>query len=198
MAASTLNGKPPRKQLTDQLDRLDTILDALSEGLNQAVADAAREGTRMAVKDALVEILTNPELRALLFPPAPTPSAPPKSEPKAPGLWSRLKTNVRAAVRAAHGTVAETVAAIKTAAATRITAVTGAVSMLTAVTGEALPARRTLAVAAGVGVGVWVACQLLPESVTAALAGAGWALTAALVQAGAWLRRAAQRFGLLT
>ena len=63
----TTNGKP-RKQLADQLDRLDGIIDALADGLNQAVIDAAREGTRLAVKDAIVEIMTNPELRALLAP----------------------------------------------------------------------------------------------------------------------------------
>ena len=65
-ATDTMNGKPQRKQLADQLDRLDGIIDALAAGLNQAVADAAREGTRLAVKDAIVEIMTNPELRALL------------------------------------------------------------------------------------------------------------------------------------
>ena len=59
--ATATNGKPQRKQLSDQLDRLDGIIDALAEGLNGAVADAAREGTRLAVKDAIVEIMTNPE-----------------------------------------------------------------------------------------------------------------------------------------
>ena len=52
MTMTASNHKLPRKQLADQLDRLDGILDALSEGLNGAVADAAREGTRLAVKDA--------------------------------------------------------------------------------------------------------------------------------------------------
>ena len=67
MSTATLtNGTARRKQLSDQLDRLDTIIDALADGLPGAVADAAREGTRQAVKDAVVEILTNPELRHLL------------------------------------------------------------------------------------------------------------------------------------
>ncbi len=65
-AATIANDKPTRKQLSDQLDRLDSILDALSDGLNGAVADAAREGTRLAVKDAIVEIMTDPTLRAKL------------------------------------------------------------------------------------------------------------------------------------
>lgn len=67
MNAATVSSDPPRrKQPADQLDRLDGILDALSDGLNGAVAEAAREGTRLAVKDAIVEILTDPNLRASL------------------------------------------------------------------------------------------------------------------------------------
>jgi hypothetical protein len=45
---ATTNAKPPRKQLSDQLDRLDSILDGLGDGLNGAVADAAREGSLAA------------------------------------------------------------------------------------------------------------------------------------------------------
>ena len=62
-ATMFLNGKP-RKQLSDQLDRMDEILDVLGEGLTGAVVDAMKAGTALAVKQALVEILTNPELLA--------------------------------------------------------------------------------------------------------------------------------------
>ncbi|MFO0825298.1 MAG: hypothetical protein U0792_19615 [Gemmataceae bacterium] len=56
MSTTTLNGtalngntpvhaKPTqRKQLADQLDRLDEIIDGLAEGLPGAVTDAVREG----------------------------------------------------------------------------------------------------------------------------------------------------------
>ena len=40
--APVSNGKPQRKQLSEQLDRFDTMLDGLSEGLSAAIADAAR------------------------------------------------------------------------------------------------------------------------------------------------------------
>ena len=73
------NGRAPRKQLSDQLDRLDAIIDVLADGLPEAVADACREGARQAVKDAVVEILTNPELRALLDALAPAPRRFPSS-----------------------------------------------------------------------------------------------------------------------
>ena len=42
-ATVTANGKP-RKQLSEQLDRMDTIIDALADALPEAVTDAVREG----------------------------------------------------------------------------------------------------------------------------------------------------------
>src|SRR4051812_49341922 len=105
----------PRKQLADQLDRLeeqlqrhDAVLDALAEGLNGAVADAAREGTAAAVRAAVVTLLTDPDLRTALH----TASAPPR-DPR-PSPWDRLKAAVQAAatrVKAAARTAAAAVAA---------------------------------------------------------------------------------------
>src|SRR5262245_10672153 len=59
-----------RKTLASQLDRLDQILDCLSDGLNEAVATAVKEAVAMAVEQAvrtaLSEVLTNPEVLVLL------------------------------------------------------------------------------------------------------------------------------------
>ncbi len=68
-----------RKTLASQLDRLDGILDVLSDGLNEAVADAVRAAVESAVRETtqavLAELLTNPivlaRLREVLMPPAP-------------------------------------------------------------------------------------------------------------------------------
>src|SRR5262245_43965339 len=96
MSATLTNGKP-RKQLSDQLDRLDGVIDLLADNLNQAVAEAVREGSRQAVKEAVLEILTNPELRGLIARPAPvvTPGQNP-SAPSGPSAWSRLKARAMA------------------------------------------------------------------------------------------------------
>ena len=63
-----------RPSLGEQINRLDSMLDGLSEGLNEAVADAVKAGVGTAAKEAvqavLMEMLTNPDLRARLFPPA--------------------------------------------------------------------------------------------------------------------------------
>ncbi len=195
----TMNGKP-RKQLADQLDRLDSIIDELAAGLNQAVADAAREGTRLAVKDAIVEIMTNPELRALLAPahpePAPAPVAPPPvaaPESKKPGPWTRLKARI-AAVRdtltGAATKAKETVAAKYKAASDTVHAVGTAA-------GEAFPLRRMLCVGLGAGVAVGLVCLLVPHAAAAAVGAVSVASTTVAVQTGSWLKRAARRFGLV-
>src|SRR5438270_12242751 len=63
-----------RKTLASQLDRLDQILDTLGEGLDEAVAQAVqqavelavREGVHQGVRSALAEVLSNPEVLAVL------------------------------------------------------------------------------------------------------------------------------------
>jgi hypothetical protein len=57
MTMTLSNGQLPRKQLADQLDRLDTILDGLADALNGAVADAIKDGTQLAVQQAMATLL---------------------------------------------------------------------------------------------------------------------------------------------
>src|SRR4051812_35073040 len=140
MSATTnvTNGKPQCKQLSDQLDRLDAILDAIAEGLPGAVTDACREGARAAVKDAIIEIVTNPELRALLGPAAPAPivaTPAPELEPKKPGLWGRLKAKLAAARDAVTGAVTKA----KEAVTSRCRVARDTVATLGQAAGEALP-----------------------------------------------------------
>jgi len=199
-ATATINGKP-RKQLADQLDRLDSIIDALAEGLPGAVAEACRDGARLAVKDAIIEIFTNPELRALLAPmrpePTPTvvgPTAEPKPEAKKPGLWSRLKAKAVAARDAVIGAAKK----VKEAITSRYHAATGIVVALGKATGEAFPLQRVGLVALGVGLVVGVACLVVPQTVAAAVGAIGAATTVVSVQTGIWLRHAARRLGLVS
>ena len=86
-------------------------MDALGEGLNQAVAtaveqaveSAVREGVHHGVRGALSEILTNPEvlalLRAALAPEAPV-GVPPAPSTSA---WARVKAGCRRASGAVLG-----------------------------------------------------------------------------------------------
>ena len=188
MSTQTLNGKP-RKQLSDQLDRLDGIIDLLAEGLPQAVADAAREGTRQAVKDAIVEILSNPDLRAMLTPLAPTPSpqpvyAPPpvpEAVPAGPSVWSRMREKVASA---------RTAVAEKCKSA--VTTVTTAARTLNSI----VPLKRIAIIGTAAGAVVATVSYAAPHSVSAVIAGIGGAATAVAVQVGAWVRKSARLFGL--
>ena len=59
-----------RKTLASQIDRLDSILDGLAENLNEAVADSVQGAVTVAVQEAvhaaLVEILSNAQVRRRL------------------------------------------------------------------------------------------------------------------------------------
>jgi len=145
-ATATMNGKPQRKQLGDQLDRLDSIIDLLAEGLPGAVADACREGARAAVKDAVLEIISNPELRAMLMPtrrdPAweavATPPAAPPEVPEKPSLWSRLKAKVAAARDSLTGATSKAKEVVRS----RLTSAKSTFVAIGKATGEAFPAQR--------------------------------------------------------
>lgn len=177
--ATLANGRPQRKQLSEQLDRLDSIIDGLCDGLPEAIAAAAREGTRSAVKDAILEVLTNPELRGMIQTFAPAPATAPvtpliATEPPQPSLWSRIKAK-SAATRAA---VVERYRAVKDA----VTTTTHALSTL-------MPLRRMVLVAFGVGLVVTLLGFAAPAGVAAVLAGIGGVVTAGVAQVASWFRR---------
>lgn len=174
--ATMINGRPQRKQLSDQLDRLDSIIDGLCDGLPEAIAAAAREGTRSAVKDAILEVLTNPELRAMIqnLAPAPAVAQPIASDPSQPSLWARIKAKVAAA---------------RTAVVDRYNVAKEAVTTTTQMLSSLMPLRRILLVALAVGVVITVLGFVAPAGVAAVLAGIGGVVTAAVAQVGSWFRR---------
>lgn len=195
-ATTTTNGKPQRKQLSDQLDRLDGIIDALAEGLNQAVADAAREGTRLAVKDAIIEIMTNPDLRALFtagVPKTTVTTAPPEPEMAKPSLWARIKAKVAAARTVLTGARRKATVAVTNPIRSAISALDAVGKMA----GEVPPWKRMAVIGAVVGLVVCFGCLLVPHTVAAVVGGIGAAFSSVAVQAGSWLKRAARRFGIV-
>jgi hypothetical protein len=89
------NGRRP--SLNEQINRLDKILDGLSEGLNGAIVDAVKNTVGAVVKEAvqavLLELLANPEMLTRLQPAhateAPTPAECAVPAPAATGLAPR-------------------------------------------------------------------------------------------------------------
>jgi len=76
------DGRPRRRTLSDQLDRLDGVIDDLSDGLNQAVAHAVERGVSTAVEKAVQGVLqaalASPEVARQLA--LATPAAPPAEQ----------------------------------------------------------------------------------------------------------------------
>jgi hypothetical protein len=191
-ATATTNGRPQRKQLSEQLDRMDSIIDALAEALPEAVADACREGARQAVRDAVVEILASPDLRTLISGPTAARLAPPaEPAPAKPGPWTRFKAKVQAAADAALGRCR---AALGMAIG-RCRAATAAASTAARTLSAMMPVRKFLAVGAGVGVVAGVVSYACPHAMSAAIGGVGAACTAVGVQVGTWVRRSTGLLG---
>ena len=190
MTLAMTNGRPQRKQLADQLDRLDGIIDLLGEGLSQAVADACRDGARLAVKDAILEILRNPELRTLLSNPVPAPPAPQPKAPSGPSRWERIKAKFRAARRKVQNRFGRMVEAF----VGPWKKLRDGLAFLTATGGEPLPFKRIGIVAVSLGAAEALVSLLMPHTVASAAAGAGTACTAAVLQVGGWLNSVYRRF----
>jgi hypothetical protein len=177
------NAKPPRKQLSDQLDRLDSILDGLGDGLNGAVADASREGTRLAVKDAIVEMMTDPTLRSKLHQ-ATTPETPaePVHANNKPGFWQRMKTYTGKAVES-----------VRCTASNAMTAVKNKVKALSRKAAETVQSIRDLGTlkttALVVALTVAVISFMAPHVASAAVAGISSAVAVVAVRIGVWLGR---------
>ena len=175
---ATLNGRPPRKQLGDQLDRLDTILDVLADALPAAVAVACKEGAKQAMKEVVLELLTNPDVRALLTTSVPAPPPTPAPAPRRPNWWVRLKAEVRD---------------VKDALVERAQAVLTAVTLTAKMLAAVLPLRRITLIAAAVGLVAALAALLVhwlcPPAVAAAVSGVGAAVTAVVGQVTGGLRK---------
>jgi hypothetical protein len=175
---ATLNGRPPRKQLGDQLDRLDSILDVLADALPAAVADACKEGAKQAMKEVVLELLTNPDVRAMLvggITPPLTPVVPPVTKSN---WWQTLKAKLTE---------------WKDAALDRATAAVQAVTLTARMLTAVLPLKRIALVTLGVGLAVGLTALLVyrfcPPALAAAVSGVGAAVTAVVGQVTGGLRK---------
>ncbi len=195
--------KVQRKQLADQIDRLESVLDGLADGLNGAVADAARDGTRAAVKEILVEVLSDPEVLAMLQAKAAPQTSPVSNVPAAPSVFSRVRQAVGMAAVAVGRevkTVAQKVASLAKNAVLKVKGVVAelkdAATFAARTITESSKGRRIALVSIAIGAVVAVLSQV-NHTVASVLSGAGAVCTAAAVQGGLWLRGAAKRFGLM-
>jgi hypothetical protein len=140
MSATMTNSRPERKQLSDQLDRLDSILDGLADALNESVREASRAGVREAVKEAVVELLTSADLRTALHQASTL-----EVEPK-PSRWNRLKEKICHTAERVKAGVARAAAAV----AARVVDAVSTVGRLVSKARQSGPVRTTVRLLLGV------------------------------------------------
>ncbi len=183
-----LNGRP-RKQLSEQLDRLDDVINGMEECLPQAVADAAREGIRQAFRDVIGELVADPAMIDKLRSSITTDFA---TVPAKPSAFSRLKARIQAAasrvgtflrnqVNCAVQVPRKIAGAIRKAYTTTRTGL--ACWMLLA-----LPLKSILTAGVVIGVAVASISYLAPHHVAALLSGMGASMTAMTVQVARWFQ----------
>ena len=104
MTQMTTNGRP-RKQLSEQIDRLERAVGGLGLGLREAVREATTQAVREAVGELVAEVVTNPDVAALFRNvQAPAAQAPRPSPLSGGGLMGWLRKPLRLA-RQAWGAV---------------------------------------------------------------------------------------------
>jgi hypothetical protein len=190
MSATMTNGKP-RKQLSDQLDRLDeqlarqdAVIDALADGLNQAVGDAAKEGVKEAVKSAVVELLTNIELRTALY----KATAPPAAA--RPTVWERLKAFGRNVVEKGRAAAA----AVRRAVTGKAVVLKAAAAVAAGPLSVVWHLRKAVAIGLGVGAVVTAVAVAAGQPIASALSGLAATVAAMAVQASVWARGRVRQF----
>lgn len=200
MSTATMNGKPQRKQLSQQLDRMDGIIDCLADALPEAVADACRDGAKAAVQQAVTNLFAHPEFLARFaelaarsaqtVAPVPAPVTHTTPANTQPSSWERMKAKLREWKAAVTGGVRTACTAVKTGVRTAA----GTVAATARTLSNTLPVRRIVTVAVGVGLFAAAVCYLCPHWLSAVIGGAGAACTAAAVQIGSWFRRSVNLF----
>ena len=206
MVIGSLNGRPPRKQLSDQLNRLDGIIDTLADGLPEAVGDAVRTGTQAALQQLLIDTLTNPETIALLraafavplpavaLREVPVAELPAPSERKESFL-ARCRRSFRIRSKSLQLAAARGVERAKAfAKGTRGCADRAVASAKAVYRGLNFAWQLKKAALIGLGIGAAVvAVALVSHPLAALLSGVGAATSAFALQMGLWFRKTAAK-----
>jgi hypothetical protein len=169
--------------LSDQLDRFDQILDGLADGLNEAIADAAKEGTKLAVQSAIVEILSNPELRAAIQGVGPAPATSPSMSPRS--AWARVKDILRSARMA----VAAITSATRTVVGNKLRAAKSVLVGAGRLLVSGWRVKGAVLATAVVGVAVGIAGYYAAPHASMVLSAAAGAFVAVAVRTALWVRK---------
>jgi hypothetical protein len=196
---ATMNNNLPgrqRRSLNDSIGHLDQMIDGLAEAIPGTIRDTLQETVGAAITEgvraALLEIVSNPDVLALLRNSLPTP--PPLAVPitavaAQPGLVHRLLGRIWAGVFNAVGwSMGLMRATVKNATQCALTALSKLAELRERLR-SLRHARRPLLLAVAIGALVATITLIAPSWVAAMLSGLGGAGVTLAVQTGLWLRQ---------
>jgi len=196
---TTMNNNLPsrqRRSLNDSIGHLDEMIDGLAEAIPGTIHDTLQETVGAAITEgvraALLEIVSNPDVLALLRNSLPTP--PPLAVPIAavaarPGVVRRLLASTGARiVNTARWSLGLMRAGVRSATQGAVTALNKLAELRDRLR-SLRHARRPLLLAVAVGALVATITLVAPSWVAATLSGLGGAGVTLAVQAGLWLRQ---------
>jgi hypothetical protein len=193
---ATRNGTPQRKQLSDQLDRLDGIIDCLADGLSDAVRDAVKEGTATAIQQILLEVVNNPTTRELLRQTLAVEPAKPAEATTAPTADAAVpvtrKASFLARCKRSVVKVIRKVASLPGRLFARVKSLVRKAKGLTRQWNIAWQLKKAAVLGLGIGAAV-AAVSLWSHPLASVLSGIGAAATAFAVQIGLWCRTTARQ-----
>ena len=203
MTATMTNNGPARTRpsLTDTITKLDAMIDGLSEAIPGTIKDTLQESVGAAVAEgvraALIDIMSNAEVLALLRGTlVPTATAPEPVAPAQPTLLQGWWTNItRAAVTASQWTwrklrsAGQAVADHTRKGLNRLAALRQRLQALRQV-------RKPLLVALGIGGLAAAVAVFAPNWVAATLSGVGGACATVAAQLVLWLRKGFATFSV--
>ena len=193
MNTATRNGSPQRKQLSDQLDRLDGIIDCLADGLSDAVRDAVKEGTATAIQQILLEVVNNPTTRELLRQTLGAEPAKPTEAPmSAATVPSTRRASFLARCKRSVMNAARKVASMPGKLFARVKSLFRKVKGLTRQLNIAWQLKKAAVLGLGIGAAV-AAVSLWSHPLASVLSSIGAAATAFAVQLGLWCRTTARQ-----
>jgi hypothetical protein len=192
---NNLSGRQ-RRSLNDSIGHLDQMIDGLSEAIPGTIRDTLQETVGAAITEgvraALLEIVSNPDVLALLRSSLPTPSplaVPITSGPSQPGVVHRLLAGTGAGVgNAFRWSLGLMRAGVRNATQGVMTALNKLAELRERLR-SLRQARRPVLLAVAVGALVAAITLIAPSWVAAMLSGLGGAGVTLAVQAGLWLRQ---------
>jgi hypothetical protein len=194
---TTMNNNLPgrqRRSLNDSIGHLDQMIDGLAEAIPGTIKDTLQETVGAAITEgvraALLEIVSNPDVLALLRSSLPT--VPPFAVPVTatqPGVVHRLLVRTGAGVvNAVRWSMSLMQAGARNATQCALTALNKMTELRDRLR-SLRHARRPLLLAVAVGALVATITLVAPSWVAAMLSGLGGAGVTLAVQAGLWLRQ---------